>query len=447
MKYSSFDRTWSLKGVWASGKIAAIRLVSAATATEPEWVANLYLLDETACELITQLQALQEANNWALSRIDWPDLEKPHNLIFHQLPLSTFDQAAREVRISLLSPAPGTPRGHTVVDLLMTSNEAMDLLGALTGAATKGAWKIWPRNKRPDFGWKSAAAQRFPSVGKCIYCGSTDSLSDEHIIPLSLGGNFILPEASCRTCAEKTSRFERYCARSIYGPVRYDLRFPSRKKGREWPKSLPAEFIFHGGRVEVREIPLEDYPQSRIPLIEFGGPPEIVLGKPPGLEWGPLRVAWIWLNYEGDVERSRKVLLGSGAASVRMSASIEFGPYAQLLAKIAHGYAVGEFGIDSFFPLLPKYIVGGDKTFPFVVGGAPEDIVPKEPLDAFEHAVAARLVPLPSGELCLTAIIKLFGFANAPTNWVAVGIAKPSLVSKFQSLALRQAVASGVEPG
>jgi len=35
-------------------------------------------------------------------------------------------------------------------------------------------------------------------IGKCIYCGSTEALSDEHIIPLGLNGAWILEQASCK---------------------------------------------------------------------------------------------------------------------------------------------------------------------------------------------------------------------------------------------------------
>ena len=41
-------------------------------------------------------------------------------------------------------------------------------------------------------------SKRYPAVGKCIYCGGGGrerGLGEEHIIPLSLGGNAILPSA------------------------------------------------------------------------------------------------------------------------------------------------------------------------------------------------------------------------------------------------------------
>src|SRR3712207_705268 len=51
--------------------------------------------------------------------------------------------------------------------------------------------------------------KRVGSVGCCIYCGATNELTDEHVIPLALAGNIIVPDASCRACAAITSDFER----------------------------------------------------------------------------------------------------------------------------------------------------------------------------------------------------------------------------------------------
>jgi 5-methylcytosine-specific restriction endonuclease McrA len=41
---------------------------------------------------------------------------------------------------------------------------------------------------------------KFPGYGRCIYCGSTGPLKDEHIIPLSLGGKAVIEAASCGDC-------------------------------------------------------------------------------------------------------------------------------------------------------------------------------------------------------------------------------------------------------
>lgn len=46
------------------------------------------------------------------------------------------------------------------------------------------------------------------TIGACIYCPRTDSLSDEHIVPAGLDGNAVRRDASCPDCARITSAFE-----------------------------------------------------------------------------------------------------------------------------------------------------------------------------------------------------------------------------------------------
>lgn len=45
------------------------------------------------------------------------------------------------------------------------------------------------------------AKSRFLPVGYCIYCGSTDELGDEHIVPYGLSGDAVIPKGSCAVCA------------------------------------------------------------------------------------------------------------------------------------------------------------------------------------------------------------------------------------------------------
>src|SRR5207244_10090080 len=34
--------------------------------------------------------------------------------------------------------------------------------------------------------------QKAPSPGRCIYCGSTDELTDEHVVPFALAANSVI---------------------------------------------------------------------------------------------------------------------------------------------------------------------------------------------------------------------------------------------------------------
>src|SRR5271157_403593 len=72
---------------------------------------------------------------------------------------------------------------------------------------------------------------RVKSFGACIYCGATGvRLTDEHIVPLSLGGAHILEAASCDNCAKITTRFENDVARGLWGDARIAYNAPTRHK-------------------------------------------------------------------------------------------------------------------------------------------------------------------------------------------------------------------------
>jgi 5-methylcytosine-specific restriction endonuclease McrA len=62
---------------------------------------------------------------------------------------------------------------------------------------------------------------KYPPKSHCIYCGKNGvPLTDEHIVPFSLGGQHILQNASCLECADITKKFEQDVARELWGDAR-----------------------------------------------------------------------------------------------------------------------------------------------------------------------------------------------------------------------------------
>ena len=100
---------------------------------------------------------------------------------------------------------------------------------------------------------------RYPDVGLCIYCGTTKELEDEHIVPFGLGGNAVLPMASCRSCAGVTSRFERTVLRGPLRPIRVALGIQSRRKHRGAPTVLPLR-VKRGDKWATLHLPYAEYP-------------------------------------------------------------------------------------------------------------------------------------------------------------------------------------------
>jgi hypothetical protein len=117
----------------------------------------------------------------------------------------------------------------------------MAILGALLCAdalsAAAGSWQArtnCAQSQIKSYGrvvWMSHGHTRIASRGACIYCGARGvRLDDEHVVPLSLGGQHILEDASCLSCADITTKFERDVARDMWGDARNSYNVRSRRK-------------------------------------------------------------------------------------------------------------------------------------------------------------------------------------------------------------------------
>src|SRR5258705_1417179 len=75
-------------------------------------------------------------------------------------------------------------------------------------------------------------------VGKCIYCGSTQNLHDEHCIPESLQGFHVLDKGSCGDCGRITTKFERAYARDSILAARTALNMRSKRSKSKRPTEV-----------------------------------------------------------------------------------------------------------------------------------------------------------------------------------------------------------------
>jgi hypothetical protein len=96
-------------------------------------------------------------------------------------------------------------------------------------------------------------------VGHCIYCGATNQLSDEHIIPYGLSGVEVLPKASCADCARETCKFEQEVLRGPMRAARIHRKLKSRTKHTDGPLTQRATLIRESGEEEI-DLPLAEYP-------------------------------------------------------------------------------------------------------------------------------------------------------------------------------------------
>lgn len=196
----------------------------------------------------------------------------------------------------------------------------------------------------------------YSPVGRCIYCGNTDDLTVEHIIPFGLGGRLELPNSSCHICCKLTSDFEHTCLRTMYGPLRllYDL--PSRRK-----KSRPRKL-----RLKVKHTPNDDWTyldieQERYPfLILFPqlSMPNMLTGESV-CHGAKAKTFWIRGASPSYVFKDllQQLTVQLNVHAIMPEARAEVDKFCQMIAKIAYSFAVGELGSEAFKPFVLPHIL------------------------------------------------------------------------------------------
>jgi hypothetical protein len=190
---------------------------------------------------------------------------------------------------------------------------------------------------------------RFPPVGQCIYCGAKDysesikgSLADEHIIPLALGGNLLLPEASCRQCERITGHTEQLALQGLYRPLRQRLNYPHRHRGKQ-PKELPV-FIPQEGKKDRRiTVPLTEYPY--VHFFMQMAVPGLLMEVPLDTPYGP-EMRWFRLLATSDSP------LTAHSLTTFATPSLDMHSFCRMLAKIGYSLAMATTPKGSFTPLI-----------------------------------------------------------------------------------------------
>ncbi|MBB4429184.1 hypothetical protein GGD66_007784 [Bradyrhizobium sp. CIR48] len=283
----------------------------------------------------------------------------------------------------------------------------------------------------------------YSPVGQCIYCGTRASkLKEEHIIPLSLGGNLVLPASSCVDCESITGRFEQEIARHFIWPFRTGMGFPSRKKKN--PEDFEIDFILEDDSCERVRIERRLYP-TELYLHKFttcgflaGKSDEEKTDSIAVVGWrnGPAfeEVKRVLFSFALDVERRTKKRVKAVAPARYFYPA----PFAQMLAKISHSYAVAELGAISFRPILLD-IISTDvrqkresqaaKDISHFVGGSIEAFPHHDDL---LHSVDIELVDV-GGRTYVVVQLWLFAIVGGAKYHAVVGEALDKAVEQVRS--------------
>lgn len=260
---------------------------------------------------------------------------------------------------------------------------------------------------------------QFEPIGSCIYCGASGvNLTREHVVPLGMHGEMVLPKASCDQCAKITGQLETFVlGRSLIAlRIRYGLK--SRKKAKnKRPTSfdITVENVFTKAKrhknVSNDYLPWLSY---SMPISDFPGLLLQISGEESGLS---RKLDWAISKFDAE----NRLGLGDGSEIVGSNEGVHnHAIFYRFLAKIAHSYLVATLGLENFTPILTKLILEGHDHPTFWVG-----CDEKEPPAPFLFEVShgdCEITHGPfQGKKYITVRIRLFSFIGTPTYVVAAG--------------------------
>lgn len=267
----------------------------------------------------------------------------------------------------------------------------------------------------------SGAQTRLGPVGQCIYCRRAPpevTLSGEHIIADGLGGDLILPEASCEHCARVTCRSEGLFLREMVRDARGTVGLKARKKRAKQEQEFLKEIAGEEQKLSIPYTP--DNPAIFVSFVT-GSPPGILLGGDADFTCDLRATFAMPANF---LDRAREKF---GLGKFRLLSRYHPGIAGQVLAKTAHAFTVAQLGIDGFEPLLCDFIRARDPAFPAYLIGAEER---PATADGTIHEVTLRedKYPKPFPKLgvyipqpILLVKMRLFAMMGGPSFTVAVG--------------------------
>lgn len=249
---------------------------------------------------------------------------------------------------------------------------------------------------------------KIPSRGVCIYCKQSDiKLTDEHIVPFSLGGRHILLEASCLSCADITKKFEQDISRSLWGDARASYNAPTRRK-----KERKHTILLRDPKAQASdlEVPMNEYPALMI--------------------FYHMNRAGILQGEAADIDNSGKWKLISIVDEKRLQNFVSKHPnrltgrfkhvpdsFARLLVKIAYGQILTSLAPEDFNPFCIPYILGQKTNLSYIVGSRAEL---EKPLPGIGYSLKSCQFGT-TDRAILAAEVRLFADNHTPTYHIVVG--------------------------
>lgn len=254
--------------------------------------------------------------------------------------------------------------------------------------------------------------RRMPSVraGFCVYCGSTDRLSREHVVPYALGGTLTITEGSCESCREKTHRFETDVLTGPMRMVRFVQNLPSRSNHQSVATEIDFRVTLSDGSEDEIRVPIAKAP-ILLAFYEFGEPKYLDASRGAQLECGG--------TVTGSYGRDPRELLSELAAKGMTITSLPARPvaFARMIAKIAYCFAWANGHIDKLEA--PIELVSAFMGEPETLGRFVGSISP--PYTRYEGVGVRFAIKVLEAHRVAFAEVQLFASIGAPTYVVALG--------------------------
>lgn len=257
--------------------------------------------------------------------------------------------------------------------------------------------------------------RRMASVkaGFCIYCGSTEKLTREHVVPYALGGSLTITKGCCEECRKKTNAFESDVLSGPLRMVRYIQNLPSRTKHSSVPAMVEFSVKLGDGSEQRIEVPIAKAPIF-LEFYEFGEPKYLDASRGASLE----RKASVTGSYGQDPSLVLSELSAKGMTIV--------GPptrpvaFARMIAKMAYCYAFVEGCINKLENIgeLIKAFMEEPDTIGRFVGSIPP------PYTKYEGVGARFAIKVLESERVAYSEVQLFAASGAPTYIVVLGRVK-----------------------
>lgn len=254
----------------------------------------------------------------------------------------------------------------------------------------------------------------YPAVNKCVYCGSNEALTNEHIVPFGLHGDLLLPQASCQSCQKITSGLERFVLKDMLGMIRtrHKYRSSNRRKKR---KHATATISVHESYGSIRDIKLEhhEFPIYTWTLPIFG---------PPGLTWQePYHLLTandrlVTVTSVDDVVACLEK--GGGTRPVSMPTNVYHAVlFQRFIAKVAHSFACAVIGLEKFEPILQDFIIRGFEKPRIFIGGE----LKRPPIDYNVFEIGLGTMQTYRGKKWIVVRFRLLSYLGAPVYTAVVG--------------------------